>query len=105
MEEASKTTTEMAKKHNQKEWLVMYDRLKKFKETTGHCNVKKRYTCDRKLGHWVHYQRTLWKKSSLLENRINMLESIGFVWIERASATSPSGGKCSWDIRYIGATL
>ncbi|KAL7462929.1 hypothetical protein ACHAXS_003298 [Conticribra weissflogii] len=81
----------------------MYNRLIIFKDIHGHCNVKKRYAEDQKLGHWVHYQRTQWKKNNLAAERIQLLEDIGFVWMERASATGTNrGGKCSWDTRYKG---
>jgi hypothetical protein len=94
----SKQTTPI-KKHNQKEWLQMFDRLATYKATHSNCNVPKRYTQDAKLGHWVHYQRTMYKVNKLAEERIELLEDIGFVWKERSNC-SATRENCSWEDRY-----
>ena len=91
----------ITKKHNQSEWFLMYERLKKFKRISGHCNVPKRYTNDQRLGHWVHYQRTMYKKSNLAQERVSLLESLGFVWMERPSSCVYRG-TLSWETRYEG---
>lgn len=99
----SKQTTPI-KKHNQKEWLQMFDRLATYKATHNNCNVPKRYTQDAKLGHWVHYQRTMYKVNKLAEERIELLEDIGFVWKERSNC-SATRENCSWEDRYEGTLI
>jgi hypothetical protein len=41
------------KRHYDKHWESMFDRLKAFKDSNGHCFVPKRYPADLKLGTWV----------------------------------------------------
>ena len=63
-----------------------YERLKAYKEENGNCNVPSQWKENTKLGHWVHTQRTQYrflqegKESYMTEERIELLESIGFVW-------------------------
>ena len=57
----SKQTTPI-KKHNQKEWLQMFDRLATYKTTHSNCNVPKRYTQDASsvTGYIIKEQCTRW---------------------------------------------
>jgi superfamily II DNA or RNA helicase len=59
-------------------WLYRYGELKKFKQQYGHCNVPEGYKNNRQLANWVNMQRRDYKKDALIQERINLLEKIGF---------------------------
>jgi Helicase associated domain len=50
------------KRHHDKQWDQMFNRLLAFKEANGNCIVPKRYPPDAKLGTWVHTQRVQYRK-------------------------------------------
>ena len=60
-----------------KRWDEMFAELKKYKKKYKHCNVARR---DGSLGAWVSTQRTTYKQNKLSQEKIDLLESIGFVW-------------------------
>ena len=64
-------------------WEEAYQRLVVYKAEYGDFNVPVRYqTKDNfKLGRWVSNQRDKYKKGKLSVERIQRLETIGFVWI------------------------
>ena len=63
-----------------------FEELKQYKGKEGHCNVPQRYSENKQLRVWVSIQRAQrrlfkeGKQSSMTEDRISALESIGFVW-------------------------
>jgi hypothetical protein len=61
-------------------WGRRYAQLVQFKETNGHCNVPQRYADNAELGRWVKDQRTFKIKGKLSEERIDLLNEIGFSW-------------------------
>lgn len=67
-------------------WLDQFQKLLRFKESFGHCNVPIAYPDDQALARWVKRQRYQYKRmkkgkpSSISITRIQMLESAGFVW-------------------------
>jgi hypothetical protein len=61
-------------------WEEMYQRLVIYKKQHKSTNVPNRYQADPKLGLWVGEQRKIYSKQKLSIDRINHLESIGFVW-------------------------
>ena len=70
-------------------WNDMFDELKLYKAGNGDCNVPRFFKKNPKLGMWVHYQRQRrrYKKSKVgsyssmtQQQRIEMLENIGFQW-------------------------
>jgi superfamily II DNA or RNA helicase len=61
-------------------WEENFDKLKKYKERFGHCNVPKKWSEDKSLGKWVSWQREAYIKGKLDKYRINRLEDISFVW-------------------------
>ena len=66
--------------HDEK-WTAMYHKLVEYKRHHhGLTTVPQRYTEDPVLGKWVQLQRQSYRNSELSEERINHLESIGFVW-------------------------
>jgi len=82
-------------------WNQRLEELKQFKQKHGHCMVPSRYADNPELGIWVGTQRTQYRiymraketgadivgSTSMNENRIRLLEELGFVWALR------SGGK------------
>ena len=78
-------------------WSQRLEELKRFKEKHGHCQVPSRYAEAPELGIWVGTQRTQYRlymkaketgadiagATSMNENRIRLLEDLGFVWALR----------------------
>jgi hypothetical protein len=67
-------------------WSVKFQQLCKYKTQFGHCLVPCRYSENPKLGQWVATQRQLFKlfqegkPSRMTAERIQKLESVGFIW-------------------------
>jgi hypothetical protein len=86
-------------------WLDRLRELADFKERFGTCIVPTSYQENPKLGTWVHHQRRQHKKFKegkpchITEERIQALESLGFVWNPRDKQTSSSDNSsiCSTD--------
>jgi hypothetical protein len=66
-------------KHN-KNWNVMFQRLVSYKKQHNSTTVPYRCVVNPKLGLWVSYQRTRYRNNSLSDHRVDLLNSIGFVW-------------------------
>jgi hypothetical protein len=66
-------------------WTETFDRLVTYKKEGGHCNVPTNYNDGRKphLGIWVISQRKKYFDGSLIQERIELLESVGFEWNPR----------------------
>ena len=64
----------------QDDWLVMYDKVKEYKEKYGHCNVPQNWVENPKFGRWVSRQREAFKDGSLKKDRKEKLDKIGFEW-------------------------
>ena len=78
------TTTTSGKKavpnKQEKKWNEMYIRLIAYNNTYQSTCVPSRCEDDPGLGNWVRKQRQLYNKNKLTKDRINRLNSIGFVW-------------------------
>eukprot|EP00980_Cylindrotheca_fusiformis_P021155 scaffold8128_cov60-Cylindrotheca_fusiformis.AAC.7 len=67
-------------------WKTRFEELKTYKHMHGHCNVPCKHSANQKLATWVKCQRrqyklrTMGKPSSMTEERIFLLEELGFVW-------------------------
>eukprot|EP00586_Coscinodiscus_wailesii_P016132 CAMPEP_0172514972 /NCGR_PEP_ID=MMETSP1066-20121228/264299_1 /TAXON_ID=671091 /ORGANISM="Coscinodiscus wailesii, Strain CCMP2513" /LENGTH=570 /DNA_ID=CAMNT_0013295857 /DNA_START=73 /DNA_END=1785 /DNA_ORIENTATION=- len=67
-------------------WQEFFDKLVEFKSRKGHCYVPSCFPEDPTFGKWVARQRQQYNKlkegkpSQITEERISMLESIGFQW-------------------------
>ena len=64
-------------------WIEMFQRLVAFKECHQSTLVPRVYTKDPRLGCWVRTQRCRYKKSILSKRRMELLNSIDFVWRAR----------------------
>ncbi len=68
----------------QNAWKVKFDELKAYKSIVGNCDVPQAYKTNPALGKWVSKQRDAYrdfhsgKQSSMTQEKINLLESIGF---------------------------
>lgn len=72
-------------------WQARFDQLAQFKNEHLHCNVPQNYNKMKGLGGWVNRQRTAGAKGTLLQERIDKLDSISFSWNIMNDA---------WDIRF-----
>lgn len=61
-------------------WSVMFERLVAFKKEFEHVNVPHCYESDQSLANWCATQRKLFNEGRLLQDRIERLEDLGFVW-------------------------
>jgi hypothetical protein len=59
-------------------WVEQYKHLKTFREEYDHCNVPKRQGS---LGQWVMVQRRFYRNGCIRQDRKELLDEIGFVWI------------------------
>lgn len=71
-------------------WMEHWHELKEYKQIHGHCDIPTNCPVNPKLGRWVHtqrHQRRLQqkgkKKSSMCEERVALLDSLGFSWESR----------------------
>ena len=67
-------------------WLERFEELRKYKETHGDCLVRRRHPT-LVLGKWISNQRQKYRImkegkrcSAMIQERIDLLDSIGFVW-------------------------
>lgn len=74
-------------------WEQKFIQLCQFQNEYGHCNVPLRYHGNSSLGTWVNMQRSLYKKGTLIEERVFKLLNLGFIfdpisqiWKEKISA-------------------
>lgn len=85
-------------------WMDQYNMLKAYKEKHGDCQVPTHYAENPKLGRWTHTQRhqrrlksKLYKKSSISQERIALLDDLGFNWEVRPPIEQP---RATWQQRY-----
>ena len=70
----------------------MFAKLKDFAREHGHCKVPKGYHKDIELANWVRNQRLEYtnmqrkKKTRMTEERLQLLNSIGFTWSTPAAS-------------------
>ena len=62
---------------NEREWLDRFDELAGYRAKNGDCNVPE---SQGPLGKWVSQQRRCYKKGKSSQERLDLLESIGFSW-------------------------
>lgn len=76
-------------------WEDRYQDLLEFKEKHGHCNVPVTYKETAKLGGFVNSMRTKKASGGLSQQRIELLERVGFQWAIKELANADA-----WDSRY-----
>lgn len=77
-----------AKRKGDASWLYKYHELQKFLEQFGSCDVPTKYAPNPALGRWVSTQRSEYKifmqtdgrSRHLTQEKIDMLNAIGFKW-------------------------
>lgn len=76
-------------------WMEKYNRLIEYKKIYGDCNVSKSSKDFEDIAIWVYVQRVRHYKGELDDNKIKLLEDIGFLWNTRFVE-----GHRSWDDFY-----
>ena len=87
-------------------WSVRFNELKEFVKDFGHADVPQHFAKNRSLGSWVNVQRNQYrlrkggKKSSITEERIQLLESVGFKWKTKRSYRTEFTMNTPWSVRF-----
>ena len=76
-EEGTRRTPRPDRRHTVPKWDERLEQLIKYKAEHGHCSVS---VSQGPLGGWVQHQRKVRKKGKLLEERVQKLDELGFVW-------------------------
>ena len=61
-------------------WTARYNELVAYKQQYGHCHVPKSDKENKSLGKWVKYIRQQFRNGKLSDERVAVLNDIGFVW-------------------------
>ncbi|KAL7535599.1 hypothetical protein ACHAXR_006598 [Thalassiosira sp. AJA248-18] len=77
-------------------WEERLSQLKEYKREHGDCDVPARYSPNPQLGKWVTMQRHSHKKRELDEDRVNILEDLGFNWVVPRGIRGVPQGLRSW---------
>ena len=64
----------------QEDWTTRYNDLIAFKQRHGHWFVPAQYKENKSLGFWVHNLRQGYKNGKLSDERVALLNEIGFIW-------------------------
>ena len=89
------------KGQGQSDWEERFEQLKIYRKRFGDCNVPLMWEENKRLGEWVHRQRSQLRlknsggKSNMTERRRQALDSIQFTWQIRASKPK----RTSWNDR------
>lgn len=84
-------------------WIDHWKLLKEYKDKYGDCQVPTHYAENPKLGRWTHTQRhqrrlqKRGKKSCLTQERVELLDQLGFSWEVRPAVEQP---RVAWHQRY-----
>ena len=66
--------------HISSRWLSVFSELANYKNEFGHCNVPRKSVEHKKLALWVKNQRYEYSRGKMNPKKIELLESINFVW-------------------------
>jgi hypothetical protein len=72
-------------------WEQRVKELKAFKRRHGHCNVPCNYPLNPALGHWVSSLRYKKKHGKLTEERVRLLDGLGFSWVRNVRSLKKRG--------------
>ena len=75
-------------------WEDRFGELKAFRKEHGHCDVPIRYRPNHQLGRWVNNQRQRKKHGELPQDRVRLLNALGFSWKMRGQRAA-----VPWEIR------
>ena len=81
LQKPRQTKQPMSTDTHDKMFITMFEWLKAYKDSEGHCCVPQRYEKDPALGWWVKNKSSDKKRGALSEERIALLDDIGFEWI------------------------
>jgi len=70
-------------------WKQRINDLKAFKKKHGHCNVSNEYRPNLSLGQWVSNLRQRKKLGTLAEDKILILDTLGFSWVMSEMSNRP----------------
>jgi hypothetical protein len=65
---------------HEEKWMEMFQKLVTYKEQHENSMFSKQFDEDLSLGRWVIAQRAVFNRNKMREDRINLLDSIGFDW-------------------------
>ena len=83
------------------DWTTRYNDLVAYKQQHGHCNVPTRCKEYRNLGTWVNNLRQHFKRGELSDERVAMLDKIGFIWkLKKQKADSDWTTRCNELVAY-----
>lgn len=91
------SSSDLLIKSREARWIIRYNELLEFRKEHDHCRVPHGYATNRKLSWWVMNQRAQFahrnqgKKTWLTDDRIQLLNDIGFIWTPHSKKSS--GGK------------
>ncbi|EJK54294.1 hypothetical protein THAOC_26096, partial [Thalassiosira oceanica] len=77
---------------NVERWNVRFRELLDYRSEHGSCNVPR---SQGKLGAWVNHQRSAYNANSLAQDRVDQLNSIGFMW-----SLIAKGHNVPWETRF-----
>ena len=92
-------------------WKSMLARLLAFCEQVGHCRVPAGWKDDPQLANWVGVQRRQFKCGKLPQDRIQLLDSMGFDWVviprepRETGLNGASDSDYQWQIRFSELTV
>lgn len=81
-------------------WMKRYNELVEFKTKFGHCSPSAKKIEEKSIGTWVLLQRMDRKKNKLDDNKIKLLDNIGFVWNAEASKKTSTLKDDVWLLKY-----
>jgi hypothetical protein len=89
----------------EKKWNEQYEKLLDFKQKNGHCEVPAVFVQDKALGSWVSRQRSIHVNNTMRQDRMEVLDKIGFVWkadniLARVAAGRAKGDEKRWLQQY-----
>lgn len=82
-------------------WNQCLERMKKFREKTGHCKFSQSSKEDPELGRWVEDQRRRYNEGTLPKERLAKLQAIDFIWkVRRAPMDQRPKKEDLWKENY-----
>lgn len=67
-------------------WEEQFEALRRFRQEHGHCVVGIHNAPNKQLLGWVQFQKMIWSRGRLREDRRKRLEALGFVWNTKDAA-------------------